>query len=35
MIHVLLVSMDGVSRTEGMGAISLLFVLEVDVGVRG
>ena len=35
MTHVLLVSIDGVSRTEGSGAISLLFVLEVVVGVNG
>lgn len=34
MTHVLLVSIDGVSRMEGIGAISLLYVLEIWVGVK-
>lgn len=35
MTQVLLVSIDGVSRMEGIGAISLLFVLEIGVRVKG
>lgn len=35
MTHFLLVSIDGVSRTEGSGAIRLLFVLGVVVGANG
>ena len=34
MTHVLLVSIDGVWRMEGIGAISLLFVVEVDAAVK-
>lgn len=35
MTQVLLVSIDGASRMEGIGAISLLFVLELAVRVKG
>lgn len=35
MTQALLVSIDGVSRMEDIGAISLLFVLEVGVRVKG
>lgn len=35
MTQVLVVSIDGVPRMEGIGAISLLFVFEIGVEVKG